>query len=362
MSSHLQQGIFHIDIAKVLTCPICISIIDTPDKYRACIGCGQVICQPCENRLSKPKCPLCRSDRGFARDKIVEKFILSNISEPCIYKGCGKLIIKKSDHVAQCEHKPISCPICNKSTTAHDLYQHIETDRSCVLSQMDEKCEWAHVAATNFTDGIAKCIDYGLPVSIDISANCESKNESARVLYIWMDQNKIVRMFCYERDLNYGADIRLGMSLSTNKNDCRNIGIKVCSKGDIDAKNIREVSYHEFKQFDTFTLGMGVHSFKMGDIYDVMDEDDDWNPARVVQLMKNPMRAVFATNDVRSKIITINLDDTESHKKIRKHNCNSDRGRNRRSRYREISSNEMNDIMQIFIASLTSSSGGGDSS
>lgn len=99
-----------------LSCVIC-DVVTTNSKQ--CFN-GHVHCDACMRKMQVhapmrgPVCSICRSRRGWARNRIGENISLAlNVCFECGIEGCKERVTidELDDHRLHCEHKKFSCPL-----------------------------------------------------------------------------------------------------------------------------------------------------------------------------------------------------------------------------------------------------------
>lgn len=297
-----------------ITCCVCLDIIHTAPLYRECMACNNPICLSCMHNLTRFKCPTCRSKNGFIKNAILEKYIFPSISTPCIHDNCDILAVKESAHVDCCEHRPIDCPICEDTVSPATLHDHII---KCTYN-------WEYYVVGNvgnFINSVAELKEskngYGACITL---AECICSNKTKnhnRFLYLWAADNITLNMFSYQMNSVSNATISIMMTSGINYDDLRKIGLSVHSKFDTSEIKPKTIPLSECAYYDNIEVGLGIHSFKVGDVYSVMVEDDGWIVSRVVELTMNPVRVIFVTMDSRRLVVAINLDAPNASEKIK---------------------------------------------
>lgn len=294
-------------------CDICSNIVEYPDMYRSCIMCQTCFCSGCID--SFPRCPgdgtlctRCKNVNTVQPNMFVIEKILPKFSEHCTNADCRKMYIKGSRHLETCDYRPIACPICNVLTLPPDLNEHIMGHG-----------KWEDFDLSELSYAINNIVKKGGRVVVtlfhDRSVYPGHVNHT-RNLFIWLDEDKIC-MMCYERNLSTPTVVWMNMHQKTPKMRLENpnvypIGITVCGN-DINGTNIYRLPRSILGETDAFDIK--GYRFKFNMRFQIRyppschdNEDNQWKNARVVDVMGNPIRVVFVTED-RYREITINIDE-----------------------------------------------------
>ena len=300
---------FNIDDLK---CCVCLECIQTVNDYRECAACNNAICFQCTLNLASIKCPTCRSKKGFVKNAFLTKYIFPKISKKCIYSGCDTMSVIGSAHIESCIHRTIKCPVCNKSVSPVTLHTHI------VQCSLEWDVREIDTIKTITTDMYESKEPMGAFINLTkCGSELKDNYPHNRFVYFWTVDSIILNVFSYQLKNTSDATIAVMMTSENCKDDLRKIGLTVYSKVNAHDIKIKQILLSECDNYDKIKVGLGIHSFKIGDVHSVHVEDDGWNISQVVELASSPMRVIFVTMDPRRMIIAVNLDSPDSAEKIR---------------------------------------------
>ncbi len=305
--------------SAVVGCSIGMHVIQTAEDHRFCGQCGQAICATCVSRLTEDKCPKCRSTAPFSRRGHIAEFVYKRFAVACPNAGCSARVISLADHVPVCKQRLVPCMFCTQPYPAQDVHVHL---LQCVVTwKKYEVAVIGDLMKDLVADDGAQLVGGYIRMSPETNVSSHSGppgvSAASRMLYVWRE-GVVVRLMCIQLASSGDEKVVCIMKSTGDDDVMRKLPVKVSGIEDIHRPAIVEINATELANYNTFEFGPGLHMMSVGTTYRIdVDEHGDRSRATLIEVLAEPSRGVFVTEDDRRKTVVIALDGATIEKRIR---------------------------------------------